>query len=406
MVQYGRSRRSSRMKIRMVILYWCWKGKLRKFCCSTVGQRFLVGNAYSCTDRKVLLICVCGCYQMVWKETKHWSGVESTQQRCRIRRTNIPWSFLLGMLSKTTWNTPRYCWHFQNHVRIHNFRRSSGKSTVLRNYDHFYMVLRYWRSCQGVCGTILRTKQLNNCYKVSWPPIQRRRIENAGRMVRRMCTNLLEMSYSSRNGRPYTMVSQQTCTSDLAHLISYIHRTSEYKQYSHVGNTAQQWRLELFQDSDFAGNLFDSNSTSGEHCVFGSLPFVTCVSRSSIEAKIMSLDAGLRIDGIPALDPWDFAMEVWHSDPNRKQNLKPERRSLSHSKTSEKKESDTQNSLELSHVDFVPWSATYFHEGTMLFIFDDNETVIKTIKKGNPPSCYWPKNTSHIMNGTTFYVQD
>ena len=46
-------------------------------------------------------------------------------------------------------------------------------------------------------------------------------------------------------------------------LISCIHHTSELKQYCHVGNTGQQCRLGLFQDSDFAGDLEDSKSTSG-----------------------------------------------------------------------------------------------------------------------------------------------
>ena len=32
----------------------------------------------------------------------------------------------------------------------------------------------------------------------------------------------------------------------------------------------------------------------------------TSVSHSSTEAEIISLDAGLRMDGIPALTLWDF----------------------------------------------------------------------------------------------------
>ena len=61
----------------------------------------------------------------------------------------------------------------------------------------------------------------------------------------------------------------------LNRLISYIHHTCEYKQFCHVGNTAKQCRLGLFQDSDFAGDLEDSKSTSGGTlCVFGSHTFV------------------------------------------------------------------------------------------------------------------------------------
>ena len=41
----------------------------------------------------------------------------------------------------------------------------------------------------------------------------------------------------------------------LARLIPYIHHTSEFRQYSYVGNTAQQCRLGLLQDCDFAGDL-------------------------------------------------------------------------------------------------------------------------------------------------------
>ena len=62
-----------------------------------------------------------------------------------------------------------------------------------------------------------------------------------------------------------------SCDKRLARLISYIHHTSEYTQYCLVGNTAQQCRLGLYQDSDFAGDFEDSISASGGIlCIFGS----------------------------------------------------------------------------------------------------------------------------------------
>ena len=83
-----------------------------------------------------------------------------------------------------------------------------------------------------------------------------------------------------------------------------------------MGNTAKQCRLGQFQDSDFAGDLEDSKSTSGGTlCIFGSQTFVpvswmckkqTSVSHSSTESEIISLDAGLRFDGLPALELWDL----------------------------------------------------------------------------------------------------
>ena len=51
----------------------------------------------------------------------------------------------------------------------------------------------------------------------------------------------------------------------------------------------------------------------------------TCVSHSSTESKIVSLDASLRMDGIPALDLWDLMIDVLHSNSNQKQKFKKER---------------------------------------------------------------------------------
>ena len=75
-----------------------------------------------------------------------------------------------------------------------------------------------------------------------------------------------------------------------------------------------------FEDSDSAGDLEDSKSTScGTLCVLGSHTFVpiswmckkqTSVSHSSTETEIISLDAGLRLDGIPALDLWFLIVAV------------------------------------------------------------------------------------------------
>ena len=83
------------------------------------------------------------------------------------------------------------------------------------------------------------------------------------------------------------------------------------------GTTAKQCRLGLLQDSDFAGGLEDSKSTSGGTLwVFGSHTFVP-ISRmckkqtpNSTESEIISLDAGLRLDGIPAPDLWDLIVFV------------------------------------------------------------------------------------------------
>ena len=107
---------------------------------------------------------------------------------------------------------------------------------------------------------------------------------------------------------------------------------SKRTQYCHVGNTAQYCRLGSFQDSDFPGDLEDSKSISrGILRIFGSRTFVptcwmcknqTSVSHSSAESEIISLEAGLRMDGLPGLDLWDVVIEVLHSTNNTKRPIR------------------------------------------------------------------------------------
>ena len=143
---------------------------------------------------------------------------------------------------------------------------------------------------------------------------------------------VLKCFFLARIGRPDILWSvnklarsitkwTKACDKRLNRLISKIHHTCEYKQYCHVGDTAKQCRLGLFQDSDFAGDLEDSKSTSGGTlCVFGCHTFVpiswmckkqTSVSHSSTESEIISLDTGLRLDGLLALELWDLIVSVF-----------------------------------------------------------------------------------------------
>ena len=102
---------------------------------------------------------------------------------------------------------------------------------------------------------------------------------------------LLSLNKLARAAAKWT----RACDRRLARLMSHIH--------CHVGNTAQHCRLGLFQDSDFAGDFEDSESTSdGISCVFGSHTFVpirwmckkqTSVSHTSTESEVISSDAAL-----------------------------------------------------------------------------------------------------------------
>ena len=110
-------------------------------------------------------------------------------------------------------------------------------------------------------------------------------LKSVGELSNTCSQIVLKCLYLARIGRPDILWSvnnlarsitkwTKACDKRLNRLISYIHHTSEYKQYCHVGNTAKQCRLGLFQDSDFAGDLEGSKSTSGGTlCVLGSHTF-------------------------------------------------------------------------------------------------------------------------------------
>ena len=50
----------------------------------------------------------------------------------------------------------------------------------------------------------------------------------------------------------------------------------------------------------------------------------TSVSHSSKVSEVVSLDAGLRMDGISALDLWNLVIEVLHSSSNQSRKSKRE----------------------------------------------------------------------------------
>ena len=81
-------------------------------------------------------------------------------------------------------------------------------------------------------------------------------------------------------------------------------------------NNIVMWEI-LLSNADW--DCFKTLTSGGTLCVFGSHTFVpiswmckkqTAVSHSSTESEIISLDTGLRLDGLPALELWDLIVSV------------------------------------------------------------------------------------------------
>ena len=105
----------------------------------------------------------------------------------------------------------------------------------------------------------------------------------------------------------------------------------------------------------------------------------TSVSHSSTESEIISLDAGLRLDGMPALYFWDLIVAVLHG--NTYQNNQ-ERRDPHKFPTRKKIHGKIDY---LDNVDFISSNVHSSRKEALLYVFEDNEAVIKMISKGKKP---------------------
>ena len=315
-----------------------------------------------------------------------------------------------------------------SHVWITNFR---GEELKKLTYSENFRISSWSYDLEGHAKKCveryceLANKTTQQLYKVSTPCIddhhfKEEEMKSVGELSH-VCSQIVpKCLYLARIGRPDILRSvnklarsitkwTKACDKRLARLFSYIHHTSKYRQYLHVGNTAQQCRPGLFQDSDFAGDLEDSKSTSGWIlCIFGSHPFVpmswmskkqTSVSHSSTDAEIISLDAGLRMDRIPALTPWDSVIEVFHSVPNRTDGSKREPRG----NPSAVVKPNMHNPITIKHInviptniDHIPSNTMHSDAGVMLYVFEDNEAVIKMIVQGRSPTLEHVSRTHRV----------
>ena len=173
-----------------------------------------------------------------------------------------------------------------------------------------------------------------------------------------------------------------------------------------MGNTAKRCRLGLFQDCDFAGDLVDSKSTSGGTlCIFGSHTFVpiswmckkqTAVSQSSTESEIIPLDTGLRLDGLPALELWDLIVSVLGNVSRVSDGSgQPDNDVLQRHKYQKKIDV-------MKEFDSVPSNIQSSRQEALLYVFEDNEAVIKMLIKGRSPTMRHVSRTHRVALDWSF----
>ena len=140
------------------------------------------------------------------------------------------------------------------------------------------------------------------------------------------------------------------------------------------------------------------STSGGTSCVFGSHTVVpinwmckkqTSVSHSSTESEIISLDASLRLDGIHTLDLWDLIVAVLgNTNQNRieQSDLLKNKREVSSTPHTIHKTQAMRVINDLDNVDFIPSNVTSSHQEALLYVFEDNEAVMKMIFKVRSPT--------------------
>ena len=139
-------------------------------------------------------------------------------------------------------------------------------------------------------------------------------------------------------------------------------------------------------------------------CVFGSHTFVpiswmckkqTLDSHSSTESEISSLDAGMRLDGLLALELWGLIVSVLGNMTQTTE--RPERPVvIDRSQRSQGKTNA------LNNIDCVPSNVQSARQEALLYVFEDNEAVIKIIIQGRSPTMRHVSRTHRVARDWLF----
>ena len=241
-------------------------------------------------------------YLCMWM-TSNWLERNKTLFRCGkylIQEVDLgePTSFLddvyLGCTQRQCEISKDIVDNYRTMFESRIFRGENWKTTILDKSSYFFVVLRYGRSCQEMCGMILWVGEqddsttLQSIYSMHrWPSLQRERIEIWRRVVKSMLSNCSEMLVFGTCWKILTLCGRWTNLHDRSRNgpepVTNDYLVWSLTSITHVNiNSIDMWVIlqnnadwDCFKTPIFAGDLEDSKSTSGGTlCVLGSHTFV------------------------------------------------------------------------------------------------------------------------------------
>ena len=106
----------------------------------------------------------------------------------------------------------------------------------------------------------------------------------------------------------------------------------------------------------------------------------TAVSHSSTESEIISLDTGLRLNGLLVLELWDLIVCVFGNVPRVSDRSGQPVNDVNKHHKSPKRVNVMEN------IDSVPSNVQSSRQEALLYVFEDNEAVINMIITGRSPT--------------------
>ena len=115
----------------------------------------------------------------------------------------------------------------------------------------------------------------------------------------------------------------------------------------------------------------------------------TAVSHSSTASEIIFFDIGLRLDGLPALELWDLIVSVFRSSQISDRTRQPVN-------DVNKRHKSPKRIDVMENIDSVPSNVQSSRQEALLYVFEDNEAVIKMIMKGRSPTMRHVSRTHRV----------
>ena len=209
------------------------------------------------SNTRAISASVCG-HPNGWKDAEYGSHVQMMKNVDVDETTSFLDHVYLGCTQREckpnepSLNSTQKC---SNHVFLDG--KKPHAHTVAWSCD---MERHPQRCVERLCE--LANKKVEQLYKVSNPCLddhhcKQEELELVGQLSEVCSQHVLTCFYLARIGRPDTLWSvnklarsvtkwTQACDRRLGRLTSHIHHTNDFRQYCHVGNTAQHCRLGLF----------------------------------------------------------------------------------------------------------------------------------------------------------------